>query len=385
MVVPVSLLCRADEVVKEVLILGGGLAGASAALRLARAGIPVQLLERETGPHHKICGEFLSIEAQQDLAQIGVCPVTLGAVPIDRVRVIRGSQRIEAALPFVAQGVSRKRLDEALLEAAHRAGAEVQRGVRVNGLLDGEVHTSAGSLRAARLFMATGKHDVRGMRRSPSDARPSTGNDYVGFKMHWRIGPRVRADIGDAIELVLFDGGYAGLQCVAGTILNLCLIVRRARLAEYGGNWDGLLAALLREPHIASRIGDAEPLFTRPLTIANLPYGFVFDPAETMPDGIFRLGDQAALTAPLTGDGMAIALRSSALAVAALQAGTGAAEYHRMVREHVRPQIRRAMFFQGIARMPVASRLALGVLGLWPTLLGKIAGVTRLDDWRPTC
>lgn len=369
--------------VREVLILGGGLAGASAALRLARAGIPVHLLERESGPHHNICGEFLSIEAQQDLARIGVCPVRLGAVPIDRVRVIRGRQRIEAALPFVAQGISRKRLDEALLEAAHRAGAEVQRGVRVIGLLDGEVQTSAGSLRARNLFVATGKHYVRGIRPSSSDARPSTGKDYVGFKMHWRIGPRVRAQLGGAIELVLFDGGYAGLQCVAGDILNLCLVVRRSRLAESGGHWAGLLAALLREPHIASRIGDAEPRFTRPLTIANLPYGFVFDPADTLSDAVFRLGDQAALTAPLTGDGMAIALRSSALAVAALQAGTGAAEYHRQIREHVRRQVWRAMFFQGMTRMPLASRLALGLLGLWPALLGKIAGVTRLDDWNP--
>ena len=165
MALSLPLLRGADEVVSEVLVLGGGLAGGAAALQLAHSGVPVRLLEREDGPHHKICGEFLSVEAQHDLAQIGFDPARLGAMPIDRLRLIRGGGQIEAALPFTALGISRMRLDEALLEAAGQAGARIERGVKVSRIADGGAHSSAGFCPARHIFVATGKHDVRGMPR----------------------------------------------------------------------------------------------------------------------------------------------------------------------------------------------------------------------------
>lgn len=360
--------------VSDVLILGGGLSGASAALELARAGVRVRLLERETGPHQKICGEFLSIEARRDLDRLDVDLARLGAVPIDRIKVVRGERSVEASLPFVAQGVGRKRLDEALLDAARRAGAQVERGVRVTRLQEREVGTSAGPCRARNLFLATGKHDVR------DAGRYGRGNpgDYVGFKMHWRLPPRQQAELAGAIELVLFDGGYAGLQPVSGDTANLCLIVRRGRLAQGGGAWQALLADLQREPHLARRLGDGEALFERPLAIANLPYGYVCDPALGGPGNLYRLGDQAALTAPLTGDGMAIALRSAKLAAECLQAGIPATEYHRRLGKMASPQIRRAMLLQRMTESPLAMRVALGLSGLRPALLRAAAGMTRL-------
>jgi flavin-dependent dehydrogenase len=357
----------------EVLVLGGGLAGASAALELAQAGVAVRLLERETGPHHKVCGEFVSIEAQHDLRRLGIDLAELGAVPIDHVRLVRGNTVVEAALPFTAMGLSRRCLDEALLDAARREGAQVERGVKVNGLREGAVATSSGPRAAERIFLATGKHEIRGAGRPAGH-----GKDYIGFKMHWRLGPSRSPEAENAIELVLFEGGYAGLQCVAPGVMNLCLIVRREHFAGIGGNWEALLSRLMREPHLARRLGDAEALFPRPLTIANLPYGYVCDPVSPAPPGVFRLGDQAALTAPLTGDGMAIATRSARLAVACLRAGLGPAEYHGRLREMVRSQVRRAMLLQRAADIPLAIQCVAGILGLWPGLLGRLAGLTRL-------
>ncbi|WP_188770581.1 NAD(P)/FAD-dependent oxidoreductase [Novosphingobium endophyticum] len=362
----------------EVLILGGGLAGASAALELARADVPVRLLERETGPHHKVCGEFLSIEAQHDLRRLGLDPVRLGAVPVDRVRLVSGGTRIEAALPFQALGLSRKCLDEALLEAAQSEGAQVERGVKVIALEEGKIATSTGSRTAERVFLATGKHEIRGARRDAG-----SGADYIGFKMHWRLAPRRMSEVGSAIELAPFDGGYAGLQCVAHDVLNLCLLVRRERFARLGGHWEDLLAELMRAPHLERLLGDAEAVFSRPLTIANLPYGYVCDPVSPLPPGVFRLGDQAAITAPLTGDGMAIATRSARLAVACLRAGSGPAEYHGKLQELVRSQVTRAMLLQRAVELPLAIRCVAGLLGLWPGVLGRLAGMTRLAQVPP--
>jgi flavin-dependent dehydrogenase len=116
------------------LIIGGGLAGAAAGIDLARSGQAPLLLERDTGPHDKICGEFLSGEAVAALAGLGVDARRLGAVPITRVEINAGHRQAAAALPFPALSLSRRVLDEAMLERAAAAGgrsarAELRRGL----------------------------------------------------------------------------------------------------------------------------------------------------------------------------------------------------------------------------------------------------------------
>lgn len=361
----------------EVLVLGGGLAGGAAAALLARAGVPVRLLERQAGPHDKICGEFVSVEAARDLVALGLDPLRLGAVPIGRVRLACGAHTVEAALPFAALGLSRKVLDEALLELAAASGALVERGVRVTRLAGGEAGTSAGPRCAGRVVLATGKHDLRGLPR----ASRATGDPHVGFKMHWRPERRQRAELASFIELVLFDGGYAGLQMVSADTMNLCLIVRRSVLARAGACWEGLLARLLDEPWIARRLGDAEPLFARPLAISNLPYGYLREPGAPPSGAVFCLGDQAAMTPSLTGDGMALALHSARLAARSLAAGEGAGSYHRQLRASLAPQVRRAMVLQRASEFPLAMQAGFALVRLWPGLLASLAGATRLPRW----
>jgi menaquinone-9 beta-reductase len=362
----------------ETIVIGGGLAGGAAAALLARGRHRVRLLEREAGPHDKVCGEFLSIEAQRDLAALGLDPIRLGAVPITRVRLVAHGSEAEAPLPFQALGISRRVLDEALLEVAEQAGAHVERGVRVTGVGVGEVQTAAGPRPAGRVLLATGKHALRGLPRPGAN----TAGGYVGFKMHWRLGAQATARLGGLIELLPFTGGYAGLQLVSPSVANLCLIVRRERLGALGGNWEALLAGLLRDPAWAARLGEAEPLFARVLTIANLPYGYLVEDDESAPPGLFRLGDQAAMTASLSGDGMAGALESARLAAGCILAGEPAGVYNRRLRKAVGPQLRRAMLLQRATELPLAMRLAMGVLRARPGLLGTLAGATRLPAWR---
>ncbi len=361
--------------VSEILILGGGIAGGAAAVLAARAGMAVSLLERETGQSDKMCGEFLSIEAQHHLRALGIDTGALGAVPVDRVRLMARGRTVEARLPFKALGLSRRCLDEAVLERAMREGARIERGVKATAIDGRQVGTSAGARTADHIFLATGKHDLRGAGRPESSRSP-----YVGFKMHWRLPPAQRDAMRGAVELVLFDGGYGGLQMVGAETANLCLIVRRDVLGIVGSQWAPLLAYVLQDPHMARRLGDAEPLFSRPVTIANLPYGYVCGPTASH-DGLFRLGDQGAMTASLTGDGMAIALRSASLAVDACVSGLSADAYHARLGETVSGQVRRAMQLQRATESPAALALGMGLLRLWPKLLGALAGATRLPDY----
>lgn len=361
-----------------VVVIGGGLAGGAAATRLARLGRPVTLFEREAGPHEKVCGEFLSIEGCRDLESLGLAPEALGAVPIDRVRLLNRHHAIEAPLPFVARGISRARLDEALLGAAADAGAEVIQGVRVSGLQNGTVLTAQGECRADRVLLATGKHDLRALPRTA----PSTREGYVGFKMHWRLGAAALQEIGSAVELHLFDQGYAGLQQAGANDANLCLVIKRQRFVALGGTWDALLAHLLAEnPALARRIADAEALFAKPLAIANLPYGYVHRPKPGVDDDVWRLGDQAAMTASLTGDGMAGALRSARIAADCLTSGATAAQFHKVLVFQTGRQVRRAMLLQRWSERPLALRFGMAAARACPALLTLGARATRLPHY----
>lgn len=356
-------------------VIGGGLAGGAVATGLARAGHAVTVLERESGPHEKVCGEFLSVEACHDLERLGISSERLGGVPIDRVRVHHGHTTIEAPLPFLARGLSRAVLDEALLELAAKAGAQVVRGVRVSGASAHIVTASDGERTAARVLLATGKHDLRGHAR----AQAATKKGYIGFKMHWRLPPRALEELGSAIELVLLGHGYGGLQRVGLAEANLCLVVARQHFAAIGGSWEALLAHLLRHPALARRLGDAQPLFGRPLAIANLPYGYLHAVQDDH-SGLWRLGDQAAMTASLTGDGMAVALRSARLATDAIERGASAADFHRILRAHTGGQVRAAMRLQRLSEHPLALRLGVLAGQMWPGLLAIGARRTRLPQ-----
>jgi flavin-dependent dehydrogenase len=313
----------ATESIRENLVIGGGLAGTMTGLRLAAAGCEVALLEKERRRHDKVCGEFLSPEAVEYLRQAGVDPVGLGAVGIDRLRLSAKKRFIETRLPFHAYSLSRGVLDAALLARAAEAGCEIRRGATVQRLFrngDGwTVQVAEGMTAAARnVFLATGKHDLRGWTR-----QAGRHGDLVGFKMYWRLRAEETYALRGFMDLFLFEGGYGGLSLVENSTANLCLVVRRSRLLRLG-SWRELLFALSDENAlIAQRLAGAESLWERPLAISSIPYGCI---SESTP-GMWRVGDQAAVIPSFTGDGMAIALHSGALAAEMYLAGKTPNQY----------------------------------------------------------
>ncbi|MCW1431015.1 NAD(P)/FAD-dependent oxidoreductase [Novosphingobium sp. JCM 18896] len=304
------------------LIVGGGPAGAAAAITLARADVLPHLIERTSGEHDVVCGGFLGWDALALLGRLGIDTTALGARPITRLRLIAGKRRIEAPLPHAAAGLSRRSLDAALLAAAERAGAEVTRGVTVRSADpqrrrvrlhdDSEIACDA-------LLLATGKHELRGVARPLADRRDSLA---VGLRAALPPSPARQAALADTIELHLFDQGYAGLLLQEDGTANLCLSVSQQRLTAAAGP-AALLAELANElPTLAERLG---PDLPAPISaIAGVPYGWS---AGTTTAGLFRLGDQGAVIASLAGDGIAMALAGGIGAAEALLAeGPDAAE-----------------------------------------------------------
>ncbi|KMS56111.1 electron transfer flavoprotein [Novosphingobium barchaimii LL02] len=359
----------------DALVLGAGLAGSAAACLLARGGANVLLLERESRAHHKVCGEFLSVEAVAHLRQLGIDPAALGAAPIKRIRLLDGKMEVEAPLPFEALGLSRHALDEVLLSRAEAAGVKVERGVRVLELGGGGVRTSHGSRTGHHVLLATGKLPIREGNNSPPRR---AANGFVGFKMHYRLAPPATRRLAGTIVLALFEDGYAGLQMVEDGRANLCLVLRRSRLPFIGGDWNGVRRWLGENPALRNLLADAEPLFERPVTIANLAYGV---PAHHGEDGaVLRLGDQWGMTASLTGDGMAIALRSAFLAARCVLAGD-AGSYPALIADEARRQVGRAMLLQNALQRPWMRLGGLRLAQLCPPLLTFMAGMTRLPEW----
>ncbi len=356
------------------IVIGGGLAGAAAAIGLAKAGHAITLFDKAATAQHKVCGEFLSHEAVDYLDRLRLDVRALGAVPVDRVRLLAGHRAIETRLPFRAWSLSRYRLDEALLAHAEAQGVVVRRGAVVQALQREQAGWTlrlAGETRAApAIFLATGKHDLRGYKRPPGRQ-----NELVAFKMHYRLNQAATTALAGAVELALFPGGYAGLELVEDGIANLCLLVQRQVLAKIGGGWNDVQAYLAAAPQLAARLHDATPLWQKPLTIAAIPYGLV--QRETEP-GLWRLGDQAAVIPSFAGDGMAIALHSAAKAVHEFQAGQAAPDYQRQLAAELAGQVGRATLLSQALVQPLGRGILPYVAGLWPGLLARTASLTRV-------
>jgi len=173
--VHVPVYDRPDEMTNsKCVVVGGGLAGSAFAIQVARHGRQVTILERTAGPHHKVCGEFLSSEAQELLGELGLDVWKCGAAPASYLGLEFGEYQAKIKLPFRGAGLSRFRLDQLLLDAAAQSGAEVIRGASVTKVEYNRhpivVHTANERREATHVALASGKHNVRvcpGRKRRP--------------------------------------------------------------------------------------------------------------------------------------------------------------------------------------------------------------------------
>ncbi len=360
----------------EVLVIGGGPAGSVAAMRLAQAGTRTLLVEKRDEGHDSVCGGFISADALGLLKRAGIDPDALGGHPVNRMRFQLGPRRLEAALPFPAIGLSRRRLDAILLQAARDAGATVQFGRSARSLMGGRTVSFADgtNIAAAAVMLATGKLNLRGIMRPGESAH---GSAKVGLRLALRPSAACIVDLTGMIELHLFADGYAGLVLQEDGTLNLCLSIGAQRLRDAGGSPDQLLAMLKNEaPLLLERIAAGRPLGDWS-SIARIPYGW--RATETLP-GLFRVGDQAAVIASLAGDGIGIAIASATAASNAfLNGGPAAAPaYQRDFARRARRPLVCAELLRAIAESPAWSRPIARMLSIRPQVLAWGATATRI-------
>ncbi len=310
----------------DLVVVGAGLAGSSLATQLASAGWHVLLLEQDSLPRHKVCGEFLSPEVQQILQGLQLADAVQSLQPalLDQATITGARGRtITIPLPAPAWGISRYALDATLAQAAAAAGAIVRTGSRVvsyareddqNGkqrytLSVRGADRGQQEIQTRAVVMACGRHTGSGLPpHTPSirgNKRAVGWRRCVGIKMHYSA-----LAMPSRTELYLVPGGYVGINPIEDGRANLSALFAYDAFAQAGGNVATAIQQLTRaQPPLAERLENALPREESACAVAPVDTERRAAPwAE-----VACVGDTAAMIPPLCGDGMAMALQAAAL------------------------------------------------------------------------
>ncbi|MDP2317759.1 MAG: FAD-dependent monooxygenase [Acidobacteriota bacterium] len=304
----------------DVVIAGGGPAGAFAALILARAGVRVRVFERARFPRHKLCGDTLNPGALAVLARhVETAPLVAKSDDIHGM-LITGPGRVTVRGLYgggiTGRAVTRRVFDEWLLREAAAAGAQVEEGAAIKGahVADGRVSgvmvaADAGAVVAhqGRLVIAAdGRRSTlaftRGLARQP--ARPR----------RWAIGAYCTDVAGCSTvgEMHVREGHYIGVAPVPGGLTNVCVVMPHAAGdPPFGSPMDLIRSRLDADPELRNRFAAArpvgEPVMLGPMAV---------DADAAGEPGLLLAGDAAGFIDPMTGDGLRLALAGAEHAAA---------------------------------------------------------------------
>jgi 2-polyprenyl-6-methoxyphenol hydroxylase-like FAD-dependent oxidoreductase len=245
----------------DAIVIGGGPAGGTSALLLAKAGWSVAVVEKAAFPRRKVCGEFISATTLPLLEGLGVAESFLGMAgpEVRRVGFFAGETVVSAPMPQTRGGrfrwghaLGREHLDLMVLDAAVKAGAELFQPFTAADLAhDGKNYrcriTSDGESRdlIGRVVIAANGSWERGP-LSPK-APPHRDSDLLGFKAHFK-GASLPADL---MPMLVFRGGYAGLVHTDGGRVSLSCCIRRDQLKKSRATLPGQSAGEAVLQHIA--------------------------------------------------------------------------------------------------------------------------------------
>jgi len=283
----------------DVVVIGGGPAGSSAAITAARAGARVLLAERGKLPRHKVCGEFVSPDAHAQLVNLlGETPLLRNALRISHARIFVDEQVREASIDPPAWSITRYDLDATLWNAAEAAGVDARQEFAVSSI-GGEgpftLSTSEGKVGARAVIDASGRWSNLGPQ--PNSKWDVAGERWIGLKGHYREDP-----VSNAVDLYFFDGGYCGVQAIGKRAINVCALVR----ADVAHTLHQLFS---RNRALWRRSREWEPLSE---AVSTSPI-FFREPAPVR-GAVLCAGDAAGFIDPFVGDGISLALHGGALA-----------------------------------------------------------------------
>lgn len=297
----------------DVAVIGGGLAGLSLSIMLARKNYRVILFEKEQYPFHKVCGEYISLESYDLLVSLGL-PLPEKHYPIIKHLHLSSPSGtlLKQELPLGGFGVSRFALDEQLATIARNAGVELMDNTRVDDIVEENAvfsirynNTAVTASLACGAFGKRSNIDVK-WKRNFIQRKANALNNFIGVKYHAILNhPR------DRIDLHNFQHGYCGISPVEEGKTCICYLTTAKNLNDHGNNINRMEEELLcRNPFLQEAFGNATIVYDKPLVISQIS----FDQKQQVENAVLMLGDAAGMIAPLCGNGMSMALHSSRIA-----------------------------------------------------------------------
>jgi flavin-dependent dehydrogenase len=291
-----------------IVILGGGLAGLTAAIHLSKLGHAVTVIEKSTYPKHKVCGEYISNEVVAYFEWLGLHHVIAKSHPIHQFRLENNPKnRAEVQLPLGGFGISRYLLDWLLYQKALEQNCHF-------------IHDSVTSIAFENEFftidLSSGIQIVTPIaigsfgKRSTIDI--SLERDFIQKKSHWMaLKSHYKGNFANhLVGLYPFEGGYCGVSKVEENTLNVCCIVQTDVFKKYKNIPEFMTSVLYRNKGLKSILNPSKPVFDAPLTISQIS----FEDKKAVENHVLMIGDAAGLIHPLCGNGMAMAIHSAKIA-----------------------------------------------------------------------
>ncbi|WP_026754503.1 NAD(P)/FAD-dependent oxidoreductase [Sediminibacter sp. Hel_I_10] len=292
----------------EILIIGGGLAGLCSAIHLSKAGFAVVVIEKNSYPKHKVCGEYVSNEVLPYLEYLGIDVFAEGAKRISKMELTTSNnKKISQQLPLGGFGISRFRLDALLAEKAMANGVKMLQNTVSDIIFKNDrfqIETKEGATFESKIAIgAFGKRsnlDVNLKRDFIKEKSP-----YLGVKIH------VKGDFPeDLVALHNFKGGYCGLSKVETNAINLCYITSFKAFKKHKDIENFQQNVLFKNKALKHVFKSTTPCFDQPLTISQIS----FETKNPVENHVLMCGDAAGMIHPLCGNGMGMAIRSAQLA-----------------------------------------------------------------------
>ena len=308
----------------DALVIGGGPAGATTGLLLARAGWTTAIVEKKEFPRRKVCGEFVSATTLQTLRALGLADDFLAQAgpPVRRVGLYAGDLAIDAPMPPAkdapaqwGRALGREHLDTLLLKAAADAGAEVWQPwtAKTMGQMDGghwcavEAGKRGMTLSARIVILANGSWEAGIL---PEQETPEHApSDLLAFKAHFTGSDLPR----DLMPLLVFPGGYGGMVTSDGERVSLSCCIRRDTLQVARGAHPAPHAGDSVLAHIRANCrGVDEALAPAQLDGAFLAAGPIRPGMRARyANRIFFAGNAAGEAHPIIAEGISMAIQSA--------------------------------------------------------------------------
>jgi len=296
----------------DVIVSGGGPAGATAAAFCAQHGLRVALFEHARFPRHKVCGDVINPNCWPVLERLGVAG-EIRALPHHEIDgAVFTTMKNHTAIPLQAGTVAIRRslFDAALLNHARTCGVQVFEGETVHEISTHRhvVASNGHHLAVTGIIGADGRHSVVAQ-KAGLIRRHRVHNGHIAFQSHFRA----PTALDNRVQLHLFRGGYCGVVRVDGDRANLC-IVTEARGARSDSGCEALFEhTVWQNPGFRDLGVTPEPL--EPLHSSHPLQAPMNVPAR---NSVFLTGDALRVMEPFTGQGIFFALRTAELAADAI-------------------------------------------------------------------